>query len=361
MLAAERRARILSLARHHGAVGISNLVNELGVSHVTIRRDLDALVAEGTLEKVRGGAILRHGADDGPTFGDAPQEDVGTVAVIVPTSYYYRQVVDGINAALSGRGGEMRLGISDYDLDEERRLVGEFAEAGVSGLLWAPSVLERADNADFVQLAEDLPIPAVLVEREIPGGGLGALSTVRSAHERGAFSAMRHLRDLGHRRIAMVSRGRTQTADFVRTGWRDALDRLDLDSESPVIGPDELGSQPTWPRGGSEIVLDVIQSSQATALFSHGDENSLFLLLQAARARGMSVPEDLSIVTYDDDVSAHADPALSAVAPDKYRVGTLAVRMLFDSLLRPHDWPPLHLQVEPRLLIRASTAAPRAD
>jgi len=360
VLAAERRARIVAIARKEGAVGISRLVDILSVSHVTVRRDLDALVAERVLDKVRGGAILRSEAADSGQFGDAVPGPVGMVGVIVPTSYYYRQVVDGIGAALERAGGEMRLAISDYDIDEERRLIAEFVDNGAAGLLWVPSVLEHNDHAASIDVLGPTGVPTVLVEREMPGGGLGELSTVRSAHERGVFSAMRHLHELGHRRIAMVSRGRTQSADFVRAGWADARERLGFDADSPIIGRRQLGSDPTWPRGGSETVLDIIESSGSTALFSHGDENSLLLLLQAARVRGITVPDDLSIVTYDDEFSAHANPPLSAVAPDRYRVGTLAVRLLRDRQLRPEDSSPLHVLVEPRLQLRASTRPPKS-
>lgn len=359
MLAAERRARILDIARQDGAVGISRLADDLGVSHVTVRRDVDSLVAEQILEKVRGGAILRQQGSDTHNGRDRAPTAVGVVGVLIPTTYYYREVVDGITSELERVGGELRLGISDYDADEERRLIEEFLAGGVSGLLWAPSVLDAEGEDSALEIARSSQIPVVLVEREVPGGGLSDLTTIRSAHERGAVSALRHLYDLGHRRIAMVSRGRTQTADFVRAGWASAMSRFGFDAESRVIGPDELGRNPTWPGTGSRIVLDIVEEIGATAIFSHGDENSMFLLLQAARSRGLSVPGDLSVITYDDDeISAHADPPMSAVAPDRFRVGELAVRLLYDRNLREPDATPLHLQVEPRLVLRGSTAPP---
>ncbi|GAA5206147.1 substrate-binding domain-containing protein [Microbacterium kyungheense] len=355
MLAAERRARILDLARQDGAVSISRLVSDLGVSHVTVRRDLDALVADRLLDKVRGGAIIA--SEPGDTAGLATTVTIG---VVIPTSYYYRFVVDGIGDALSGRG-EMKLAISEYDLSEEYRLVRELVDSGVDGLLWVPSISEREESADFDAFVDELSVPVVFVERETPGGGLGSVSSIRSAHERGAISALRHLRDLGHRRLVMVSRGRSQSAEFVRRGWVDALGRLGLDPASTILGPNELGAGPTWERGSADVVLDTVQRIGATAVFSHGDENSLFGLVQNARGRGLSVPEQLSIVAYDDDVSAHADPPISAVAPDRRRVGAHATRMLLELIREPSAEPPLQLQVEPRLILRASTAPPSAE
>ncbi|MCP2635455.1 substrate-binding domain-containing protein [Microbacterium sp. HD4P20] len=356
MLAAERRARILDRAQQDGAVRIASLVDDIGVSHVTIRRDLDALVAEHLLEKVRGGAVLR--SDHIPL--STRETFTGTIGVVVPTSYYYRYVVEGIDDALVA--GEMKLVISEYDLDEEYRLIDELVREGVDGLLWVPTVSEREAPAEFRERVERLQIPVVFVEREMPGGGLGSVSSVRSAHERGAHSALSHLHDLGHRRLVMVSRGRSQSSEFVRRGWRDAVDRLGLDEQSTILGPGELGAGPRWERGSADVVLDTVERIGATALFCHGDENSLFGLLQSARARGLSVPDRLSIVAYDDDVSARADPPISAVAPDRRRVGALATRLLVDLIREPSAEPPLQIQVEPRLILRSSTAnAPGSD
>ncbi|MCI2957161.1 substrate-binding domain-containing protein [Agromyces atrinae] len=355
MLAAERRARILDRAQQDGAVRIATLVGDLGVSHVTIRRDLDALVSEQILDKVRGGAVLR-GDHALPTVG-ARDQFTGTIGVVMPTSYYYRYVVEGIDDVLA-HGGSMKLVISEYDLDEEYRLVDELVAAGVDGLLWVPTVSEREVVPGLLEAIERLRVPVVFVERESPGGGFGTVSSVRSAHERGAFGALRHLHELGHRRLVMVSRGTSQSSEFVRRGWRDAIDRLGFDTESVILGADELGAGPTWDRGSADVVLDAVEHVGATALFCHGDENSLFGLLQSARLRGLTVPERLSIIAYDDDVSAHADPPISAVAPDRRRVGALATQLLIDLIREPSAEPPLQIQVEPRLILRASTAPP---
>ncbi|MCT9821029.1 substrate-binding domain-containing protein [Microbacterium sp. W1N] len=351
MLAAERRAMIIDRAQQDGAVRIASLVDDIGVSHVTIRRDLDALVAERILDKVRGGAVLRGDHSPAPARGAF----TGTIGVVVPTSYYYRYVVEGIDDALAS-GGEMKLVISEYDLEEEYRLIDELVREGVDGLLWVPTVSERGAPSGFREKVEGIEVPLVFVEREMPGGGLGSISSVRSAHERGALGALHHLYELGHRRLIMVSRGRSQSAEFVRRGWRDAVDRLGLHPDSMILGPDELGAGPRWERGSADVVLDAVERIDATALFCHGDENSLFGLLQNARARGLSVPDRLSIVAYDDDVSARADPPISAVAPDRRRVGALATQLLLDLIREPSSEPPVQIQIEPRFVLRASTA-----
>ncbi|TDE90340.1 LacI family transcriptional regulator [Occultella glacieicola] len=361
MLAAERRSRILALAEQDGSVEIARLVEDLGVSHVTVRRDLDALVADHALEKVRGGAIFLDGSKLGSgRVTTGANGFTGAIGVVVPTSYYYRHIAQGIGAALERSGGEMRLLISNYDPDEERRLIAQLVEGGVAGLLVVPSLLLDDTDTAYPELISDLALPTVLVERELPGG-LGAhLHTVRSAHERGVEAAMSHLRDLGHRRVAMVGRGRTQSAEFVRRGWREAVERHGFDIGSPMLGADELGTGPSWGQTGSDIVLERVLSTGATALFCHGDENSLLTLIHSARSQGIAIPDELSIIAYDDEISALVDPPLTAVSPDRPRVGLLATRLLLEQIEEAEPPTPTHIQVEPRLVVRASTRPPAA-
>ncbi|MET8005672.1 substrate-binding domain-containing protein [Nonomuraea glycinis] len=351
MLAAERRSRILASAQRDGAVRVSQLVGELGVSHVTIRRDLEALIHEGVLERVRGGAMLRPDAPDLPSGDQHPH----TLGVLIPAAYYFRHVVDGIRSVVESVGGDTRLLLSNYDRAQEPKLVEELIGGGCSGLLLAPSV--GGDDLGALDYLDDVPVPSVLIERSAPGGELGRLSTVRSAHERGVASAMRHLRDLGHTRVALVSRGESQSAGYVRRGWAEAMARYGMDTGVPNISGEHLGTGPAWQPGGPATVLAEITASGVTALLCHGDEDAL-VLLQHARSHGVSIPGDLSLIAYDDELARLADPPLTAVAPDKEQVGIVAARLLLDLIGYDDGWTPLHIQVEPRLHLRQTTAAP---
>jgi DNA-binding LacI/PurR family transcriptional regulator len=94
-----------------------------------------------------------------------------------------------------------------------------------------------------------------------------------------------------------------------------------------------------------------------TAVFCHGDRDAA-ALLAAARRIGLRVPDDLSLVAYDDDVAELVDPPLTAVAPPKAELGALAAGLL----LRLVDDPatPAHrIELQPRLTVRSSCGAPR--
>ena len=353
MLAATRRERILNLARREGSVGIADLVAELGFSRVTIRRDLDVLSEQGMLQKVRGGAML----PTGPHQPAAPVDQV-LIGMLIPSAYYFRHVVDGARTVTSERGGTVRLVTSGYEPSAEPQLVGELLRSGVDGLMLVPSFDLDESQPGWQDYLRTLAVPTVLIEREPPPTELATLSTVRSGHERGVAAALTHLKNLGHRRIALISRVFSQTGSFVQRGYRQAVADLGLDEDVPVIvGTDPATVRPGLTPEGPDIVLDQLVANRVTAVLCHGDEDAL-ALSQCAQARNRAVPGELSIVSYNDEVAALGDPPLTAVAPPKERVGVVAARLLFDLLEPDSDRTPMHVQIDPRLIIRGSTAVP---
>ncbi|MBO0812473.1 MAG: DeoR/GlpR family transcriptional regulator [Microlunatus sp.] len=351
MLAAERRERILTAARRDGVVRVADLVEELRFSRMTIRRDLEVLSEQGLLHKVRGGAMLQTPRAAAPIIERDARDQV-VVGVLTPSAHYFRHIVDGARRVTSQSGGTVRLVTSGYDPQAEERLVRELVESGASGLLLAPS-FSAGESPEYLRHPA---VPTVLIEREPPPTDLATLSTVRSAHERGVAAALAHLRDLGHRRIALISRVFSQTGSFVQRGYRQAVTALELAGDVPaIIGTDPGTVRPGLTPEGPEIIFEQLVGAAVTAVLCHGDEDAL-VLSQYAQAHGRSVPADLSIVSYNDEVAGLGDPPLTAVAPPKEQIGTIAAQLLF-SLLEPDaDQTPIHIQIDPRLIIRSSTA-----
>lgn len=314
---------------------VIELVDDFGVSDVTIRRDLDALSAKGLARKVHGGATVAVDA-----VGAVPH----SIGVIVPhPRYYFRSVVDGIRKALAG--ARLTVAVSEYDAARERQLASDLVAAGAQGLLLVPTPKNNWIG--------HLPVPAVLVERSESGAAAHGISWVRSDHEAGADMAVRHLWQLGHRKIALVSRGDTETAWSVRKGWQQAITTLRLDADAPQLSG--VGSRPGPRWSTSEITgfLKRVRKSGATALLCHSDEDAL-VVAQQARSLGWQLPGELSIVAYDDEIAELADPPLTAVSPPKEAVGELAARTLLD-LIADRSRPARRICLEPTLIVRAST------
>jgi DNA-binding LacI/PurR family transcriptional regulator len=119
-------------------------------------------------------------------------------------------------------------------------------------------------------------------------------------------------------------------------------------------------SQAGWATDAAiDSLLDELADAQVTGLICHSDEIAL-PLTRRARLRGWSVPDDLSIVAYDDESAEMADPPLTAVSPPKTWIGRTAVRTLLELISEGESSPVRHVVAKPRMVLRSSTAAPRS-
>ncbi|MET8340847.1 substrate-binding domain-containing protein [Streptosporangium canum] len=353
MLAAERRSLILQQARSEGSVRVADLVDRLRVSDVTIRRDLDFLAVEGLVTKVHGGAVLVADPVPEPVAVTPASEGTLTVGVLLPSSiYYFKRIIEGINGVLAANDARLTLAVSNYRAADEPRLVSDLLKAGAQALLLTPSAESGPESAWVGRL----PVPAVLVERRMTDQEATGLSWVRIAHERGAAMAVEHLHALGHTRIGLFIRGDTPTAISVRTGWREALVRLGLDEDVPCESGLDIPGWPHWSAEDATRFLSRLRKENATALLCHSDEDAL-ALAQHCRSAGISVPDDLSIIASGNELAEFTTPSLTCIAPPKTQVGALAARTLLDLLAAPGTAAAVHIDLEPSLITRASTAA----
>lgn len=173
-LATERQELILAAVRAHGTVRLAQLVRQLGVTPVTLRRDVTALADRGLVVRVHGGVTLPPPVlgtvetKDGPetAAGHAPQRIM--VGMVVPSvDYYWPQVVQGAQETVASAGGQLVLRASNYDAFEDQRQVTRLLERGVQVLLVAPSTAQPA-GTDLLRWLGTLPVPVVLVERQPP-------------------------------------------------------------------------------------------------------------------------------------------------------------------------------------------------
>ncbi|MFF3016744.1 substrate-binding domain-containing protein [Streptomyces sp. NPDC057939] len=101
-----------------------------------------------------------------------------------------------------------------------------------------------------------------------------------------------------------------------------------------------------------DYLYDAVTSGGVTAALIHSDTDAI-MLIPRLQARGVRVPEDLAVITYDDEVAGLADVPLSAVAPAKREVGARAATLLLERLTGgPHESPRQHVELLPRLNIR---------
>lgn len=322
----------------------SQLSQETGLSLTTVRRAFDELVRQGLVDRRQGAGSFVHAAE----LRDSRVRR--TIGVLVPTTQlYYPRVLQGIEESLSGAGAGMQLSTYHYDETEEHRDVQFLLDSQVDGLLLVPTLQGLVDPQERVNSLMSLPVPVVLVERHVLDAGPGDRSEyVCSDHAGGAHDAVRYLHGLGHTRIALVARSANPTIAAVTVGYDAAVAELGLDQIEHVMAP-----MSDWTDQRASDFVDQLLAQDATAAVVFGDREAT-ILGRAIGRRGLRIPDDVALISYDDETADLADVPLTAVAPPKYRVGRMAADVLLRRLTEGDACPVHQIKLRPRIVVRAS-------
>ncbi|QMU71432.1 LacI family DNA-binding transcriptional regulator [Streptacidiphilus sp. P02-A3a] len=269
-----------------------------------------------------------------------------TVGLFVPTvaSPFYSEVVEEVENVLEQHGYHLLLCTTRLDGERARRHLAGLSSRSVDALLIAGD----RDLIDHLPLLADARFPVVLCawESEAPGD----FPVVTIDYEQAGYLAGRHLRELGHERVAVVASLPAHTARL--EGFRRAFARDGLSvPDASVFVP----AEPT-PAGGALAARAALAADPApTAIFATHDVLS-YGVLEAAAAAGLSVPGDLSVVGHDDmQEGRQARPTLTTVVFPKQEMARQATELLLRSLAA-QTAPTNALQLlRPTLIVREST------
>jgi LacI family transcriptional regulator len=276
----------------------------------------------------------------------------GLVGVLVPLIYpaYFSSILAGAAEALAEVDLRVVLSPTGHEHDREVSLLERLMHGVTDGaLIVMPEEssleLERLVDGGYRFVVVDPIMP--LAER---------IPSVSAAHASGADQAMQHLLGLGHRRIAQITgpRGWLATEDR-RRGYHAALAAAGI-MPDPALEKEAIPEIPPG-RAAAEQLLDLAEPP--TAIFAFND-NIAIGAIQAARARGVRVPEELSIVGFDDvEPATIVSPALTTVRQPLAEMGRTGVSLL-NRLLERQRFETLHVELATRLVVRESTAPPKA-
>lgn len=325
-----------------------DLMRTTGMSLTTVRRSYDLLVEEGLIVRRRGAGTFVAGQPE-------PERSALRIGVMLPEAHmYFGRAVRGIEETLTKAGASLALVITDYRAHREDDALAGLLRDGVDGLIAVPVLTQDADlDSRRLERVLEQPVPLVLMERRWPGpAALDDSEHVVSDHAGGAADAVRHLFDLGHQRIALVHRQRAYTSLGVLDGYHAACTHLG-------IAPDVIGvDAPGWGPAAADALLADLRERGVTGAVVLGDPEATLIEAQAARA-GVRIPEDLALVSYDDEVAELAPVPLTAMAPAKLRMGRLAAEMILGRINLRSARPIHQVRLRPRLIVRESCGARR--
>lgn len=334
-----------------GRVTIRDIAAEAQVSIATVSRVLNhpEQVATKTREIVQAVIERNHFVMDGMATALASRRS-RTIGLIIPTitNSIYASSTQAIQQAAQEQGYSVLLGVSEFSAREEAALIRRLLERRVEGLILTGAdrsqriyeTLER-NRVPFIltwQQAEQPPHPSVAFDNRLA-----------------ARMAMRHLIELGHRRIGLIC-GRSATNDRAlarRVAYEEEMRALGVPQREWLIFERDF----EFVEGRTAMHRMLEARFRPTAVFCANDIQAIGALAEC-RDRGLTVPEEMSIVGFDDlPISQYLSPQLTSIRVPASQMGFLAAEKLIGWI---EGKPPPASELLPVSLVQRGSSGPPA-
>jgi len=264
---------------------------------------------------------------------------------------FFAAVALGVERAAREHGYDVLIANASGSPAHERAGVEAFLAQQVAAIVFAKPVA-----AANVELAARAGVAVVEVEEPLFGRGGRVLVDDRS----GAIAAVRHLLELGHERIGFIGEPAGEHAVRGRlAGYREALAAggIELDEELVVVG--DYTREPEWPllRVGYDYMVRLLAARPAATAVLAGSDLLAAGALQALYERCLRVPNDFSVIGFDDTFAQHLTPPLTTVRQPMLELGVGAVELATALAASPRRRK-RELRLATELVVRGSTAAP---
>lgn len=348
------------------AMTLRDVATRAGVSTSTVARVVHGkgYVSEKTRARVE--TVMREGGFrlNAVASGLKRQRTttIGTLLHETLPNPFFAEVALGIEKCASDHGYNVLVYNARGSAEIERAGVDVLLSQQVDAIVFAKPV--EASNVELAHRAG-----AAVVEVEKPR--YGALGSVLVDNYVGATAAMRHLLELGHLNIGFI--GEPSREDSTATGrwaarvinerlagYRDALAERGLPEDDSLIVVGEYYRDAGWPslRTGYDYMTTLLRQHPSVTAVLAGSDLLAAGALQALYERGIRVPDELSVIGFDDTYAKHLAPPLTTVRQPMFRMGTEAAALAMELAAgeRPRKRE-VWLQTE--LVVRGSTAPPR--
>lgn len=256
------------------------------------------------------------------------------------------------------RGIEEQLEKADYDLilytthrhqGKEAEYISIMSQQHPDGLLLVVPI----GREEYLDRLRELHVPYVLVD--VDGVEASQGPSVGTTNRQGAYDAICHLLELRHRHIGFITDTPNISSGVERLkGYREALESYGVAYDPELVQVDNF----VRPQLRSTLDKLLSLAQPPTAILASSDDIA-FRLLELMRESNLKIPDDVSIVGFDDIPHASlAYPKLTTIHQPLYEMGSVAARMLMEQISNP-ELLPKHVQLQTHLVIRNSTALRR--
>lgn len=329
---------------------ISDVAREAGVSVATVSHVMNETrhVEPETAERVRSAiAALRYSPN---SLARGLRRGVTrTIGLLLPdnSNPFFAGVARHIEDAGFVAGYTVILCNSDGKPEKEERYLSVLMAKQIDGLIFAGS----SDHARVFSRLSKSNMPAVLLDREIRSVNV---DSVLVDHRHGGRLAGQHLAGLGHRKVGVIGGPRDSGSSPARLrGFAEALHDAGLRLPKQAV----VDADYHFAGGRAAMERLMAQAPDITAVFACNDLMAMGAL-SALRSRGLRVPDDFSVIGFDDiPYAATTWPPLTTVAQPVDKIGTRAVALLLERLGQPTEHS-RHETLMPTLVERESCTSP---
>ncbi|WP_199616161.1 LacI family DNA-binding transcriptional regulator [Paenibacillus alkalitolerans] len=330
---------------------IYDVAKAAGVSIATVS---NAINGKGKISKERREQILKimEQLDYQPSLiaSALVGKKTFTLGLLIPdiSNPFFGEIARAIEDQAHQSGYSVIICSTDNKDERVERYISLLEQKSVDGIIIGTGI----DNIEILKRLETRSIPFVMISRETAAI---AADTVVTDDYIGGMLAAQHLAGLGHRRLAILSENLKVSSSRERIrGFKQGLSDLNVPFDDSGIVICEYRVE-EGRRGADELLS---RGDKPTAIFCCNDLLAIGAM-QAAKKSGVKVPDDLSIVGFDDTILAGVtDPPLTSVAQPIERMGKQAFELLIDNLVNT-DAVKQRIVLRPELVVRQSTQQAR--
>ncbi len=331
---------------------IRDVAERAGVSTMTVSRVINnsGYISQDARERVEA-AIAEIGYVPNTLARSLRFKQTKTLALVLTdiTNPFFTTLARGAEDGASDQGFNLIFCNTDESETEQAKELTALVQKRVDGVLLVPA----ASSAEAVAFLREQGVPVVVLDRRVPDC---TVDSVRCDSEQGAYELASHLLDLGHQRIAALSGPqKVSTAQDRVAGYRRALadSGLGPDAEIVYYGPFTQA-------GGVEMARQALAlSPRPTALLAANNFIAVGAY-QAVRETGLGVPDDVSIVGFDDlPTWLVMEPFLTVAAQPAYEMGQRATQLLLERLSHGAATECQEIVLPFEIIVRRSSGPPR--
>lgn len=339
-------------------VNIADVASAAGVSKSTVSRVLTGktdYMREETRERVEQ-TIHDLGYRPSSVARSLTSKRTLSVGLLISDveNPFYPEVIHGVEDVALAHGYNVFLCNTNYEMARGMKFVRSLADKQVDGALLMMSSM----SDHLVMELANHHIPTVVLDWQLKFVD-SKVGTIAVDFDTGIRAAATHLAKLGHRRISHVSGPlNLQTARVRRDIFIEELSAHDINPDQVAVVEGNFRID-----GGRKALTQLLSLPKPpTAVFAGNDLTALGILW-AARGHGLRIPEDLSVVGFDNiHLAAEVNPPLTTVGLHRHQIGSTAMQMLLDIMSefqQSQSDTVHHKQVECQLVIRQSTSRPQ--